>query len=168
MLLRADALCALMRFADALPLYDAAVESDAADETAALRRADCLFTLGAENAAYFTKSAEAYSDIMRTATSPEIVAECAYKIGRGIEKSGAADAALKHYYGTIVAPYDALETAPSDDAATWYSRAFFAASEILSAKGEREAAAKILRRVSDDKLPGAAEAARRIERLEHK
>ena len=171
-LLRADALCALLKFSEALPFYGAALASGLAPElaeSARIRRADCLFTLGSDNALRFAESAAEYSNAWRSASTPEAAAQCAYKIGRSLEKSGARDAALRHYYASIVAPYDALvaagASAPGADA--WHSRAFFAAAELLlSGGGDRAAAAGLLKRVADGRLPGAAEAARRIERLE--
>ena len=121
--------------------------------------------LGGDAPARYAESLEAYRAALASpaAAGLGLDAECAYKTGRSLEKSGDADAALKHYYEEVLLPY---ERAPRADAAPWYSRGVFAAASLLRARGDDAGAAALLGRLSRSGLPGAEEAKRLLERPE--
>ena len=165
---RAEALCQLLSFDEAALLFRGVEESPGVDPAlalrAAVRRADCLFALGGDAPERYAESLDAY----RAAASDPLCAEaglapeCAYKIGRALERTGRADEAVSHWYREVVRPFD---EAPDPAAATWYSRALFGIAAASQARGARGEAASALRKLAGTALPGADEAARRLETL---
>ena len=165
---RAEALCQLLEFDGAALLFRGVSESPGADPAlalrAAVRRADCLFALGGDAPERYAESLEAYRAALASPLCAEagLAPECAYKAGRSLERLGRADEAAKQWYESVINPYDA---SPDPNAAPWYSRAVFDLAGVLQARGAREESANALRKLAGTSLPGAEEAARRLEAL---
>ena len=160
-----EALCRLLRFDEAADIFRDLAGADDPELAvrAGVRLGDCLFTLGGDAPARYGESLLAYRTALASpACEPlGLDAECAYKIGRSLEKSGDEAGALDHYYREVMAPY---ERAPRAVAAPWYSRAAFAAAALLRARGDEAGAAALLGRLARSALPGAEEAARLLSR----
>lgn len=160
-----EALTRLLRFDEAADLFrDLSESEDAALAVrSVVRLGDCLFTLGGDAPARFADSLEAYRAALASplASPLGLDAECAYKIGRSLEKAGDPDAALEQYYGRVILAYEA---APRAGAAPWYSRAAFAAAALLRARGDEAGGAALLSRLARSNLPGAEEARRLLDR----
>ncbi len=156
-----EALTRLLRFDEAADLFRglAAADDPELAVRAAVRLGDCLFTLGGDAPARYAESLAAYRSAIASPACAVLGldAECAYKIGRSLEKSGDAEAALRQYYEGVVLPY---ERAPRAEAAPWVSRAFLAAAALRRAGGDETGANAILKRLAASGLPGAEEAAR--------
>ena len=156
-----EALCRLLRFDEAADIFRDLAAPDGGDlaTRALVRLGDCLFTLGGETPARYAESLEAYRAALAATNCAALGldAECAYKTGRSLEKAGDPDAALAHWYGTVLLPYEA---APRASAAPWYSRAVFAAAAVLRARGDAPGATALLSRLAASELPGAEEARR--------
>ena len=160
-----EALCRLLRFDEAADLFRDLVAADdpGLAVRAGVRLGDCLFTLGGDAPARYGDSLAAYRAALASPACAALGldAECAFKIGRSLEKAGRADEALRHYYEAVLLPYEA---APRAEAAPWYSRAVFAAAALLRARGDAAGADTLLGRLARSALPGAEEAARLLSR----
>jgi len=165
---RAEALCQLLEFDQAALLFRGVAEGPGSDPAlalrAAVRRADCLFALGGDAPERYAESLEAYRAAAAAPGCAEagLAPECAYKIGRSLERLGRADEAAAQWHGAVIQPYD--ET-PDPAAAPWYSRSVFDLAGVLQARGARDEAAAALRKLAGTSLPGADEASRRLAAL---
>lgn len=170
----AEALCELLQFDAALLLFDDVVKTARDDDLrlrAMGRRGDCFFTLGEDNAVRYAESVAAYEAVLaHPAPKPfEMVLQCQYKTGRSLEKAGRTDEAFQRYYQDVVLMFEREggETGltPDSPSRIWYSRGVLGAAEILERREDWKAAAAMLGRIASGGLPGAEEAARRLERI---
>ena len=165
---RAEALCQLLEFDEAALLFRGVAESPGADPAlglrAAVRRADCLFALGGDAPDRYAESLDAYRAAAADPLCAEagLAPECAFKIGRALERMGRAEDAVAHWHAAVVFPFEA---APDPAAAPWYSRAVFGMAGALQSRGARDEAAALLRKLAGTSLPGADEAVRRLAAL---
>ena len=166
----AEAECRLLEFDAAALLFRGIADSPAPEGAdpalplrARVRLGDCLFALGGDDPARFDESLEAYA----AATNHPLCAatglgpECAYKIGRSLERRGKTAAARDHYYAAVVRPFEAR---PDLDDAVWYARAVLGLAALLAPESPQESA-NVLRKIVGTDLPGAEEAARRLDAL---
>jgi TolA-binding protein len=173
--LQADALIELARFDEAVLLLDRVVSLAPGSEWAAqagLRKADCLFTMGADNSHRYEEALAAYKDrIMRGDLPAAALLQIHFKMGRCYEKLKLFDEAINEYYAEVLIRYQEERkrgTWFDDGATSLFMRATFNAAEIAERQGRTDEAVRILRRVVRLDVPGADEARRRIERLRGK
>lgn len=172
--IHAEALCELLQFDAALLIFDDVVKTARDDDLrlrAMGRRGDCFFTLGEDNAARYAESVAAYEAVLAhpAPKSFEMILQCQYKVGRSLEKAGRMDEAFQRYYQDVVLMFEREggESVRASDSPSriWYSRAVLGAAEILERREDWKAAAAMLGRIASGGLPGAEEAARRLERI---
>lgn len=161
----AESLARLLRFADAEPLFARVATAPGAPPAlaarAALRRADCVFAMAGDDAARYREALSGYraASAMPGAEEAGFAVECAFKTARCAEKSGDPDEALRILWHEAMVTF---ERAPRASDAVWYSRAVFAVSDALRARGRAAEADAILVRLAATSYPGADEAARRL------
>jgi TolA-binding protein len=134
-----------------------------------IRKGDCQFTLGAEDSRRYSEALTSYRAALNSEfATPDLSLQTEYKIGRCNEKMGRLDDALEQYYTRGVCRFfeerekrRAFEPA----AAVWFTRAAFAAADILEGQGNWRRAARILQRVVDANVPAAVDAQERIDRI---
>lgn len=172
--LQADALVELARFDEAVLLFDEIItrypESDWVT-SAWGRKGDCLFSMGTETAGRFAEAMQAYREMTaRRDATPEMLLQAEFKIGRCLEKLKRTDEATEQYYARVILRYieDRSRGVWYDEAAaTWFTRAAFQMADLLTQKGEVEAAVRVLQRVVQAGVPGQVEARQRLERMQN-
>jgi len=167
-----DALMELARFDEAILLFDQILlKAPAGDEAkqALLRKADCLFALGAGNSLRYQEALEAYQTLLaENDLAPALTLQLHFKAGRCLEKLKRVDEAIDRYYADVMLRYqDARSRGVWFDATgdSLFVRAAFNVADLYEQKGQPEQAVPVLRRVRDSGMPGSEEAQRRIERL---
>lgn len=161
----AEALARLLRFAEAEPVFQRVSSSPEVESAlaarAALRRADCVFAMAGDDVGRYREAFDLYRAVSRMPGTPEagLDIECAFKSARCSEKGGDPDEAVRIFWREAMVPF---ERAPNAAEAVWYSRAVFAVSDILRAKGRVSEADGLLVRLAATSYPGADEAARRV------
>jgi tetratricopeptide (TPR) repeat protein len=172
--LQADALVELARFDEAVLLFDEIVtrypESDWVT-SAWGRKGDCLFSMGTDAADRFAEAMQAYREMMaRRDATPEMLLQAEFKLGRCLEKLKRTDEAMEQYYTRVILRFieDRSRGIWYDEAAaTWFTRAAFQMADLLTQKGQPEAAGRVLQRVVQAGVPGQVEARQRLERLQN-
>lgn len=169
---QAEALCGLLQFDAAIMLFDEVVQgvtNPTLCRQAYGRKGDCLFVLAEETPNRAEEALNAYqrASSMNVSEAYDANFEYAHKIGRCYEKMGRFDRALTHYYQFVILPYECQTVRPNRTHPTclWYVRTLFRAAHLLQYRDDNVAAASLLEKIILQRLPGAAEAARRIQRL---
>lgn len=176
MLIQGEALIELARFDEAV----LALERVALAETAApavrrragMLRGDALFAMGADNPVRYQEAGEAYAALGRDESltvSQRIL--IAYKIARTEEKLRHVEEAMDMYYSRVVIAYRDARLAGEridEDTRAAFSRAAFRLADEYESRGRDAQAEKILVLVEKSDVPAAAEARRRIRRLQEK
>lgn len=134
-----------------------------------VRKGDCQFTLGAEDVRRYEEALNSYRIALDGEQVPaELRLQAEYKIGRCYEKSDRVAEALEQYYTRVVCRYFEererdRQAAPALD--MWFTRAAFAAADLLETQGNWRRAAKVLQRVVDAGVPATRDAQERINRI---
>lgn len=169
---QAEALGEQARFEEAILVLDEIINRHAESEwvvPAWLRKGDSLYALGSDAPARYEEALRAYAVAeSRPDGTPELSLQAAYKSGRCLERLGRLDEALERYHG-VVTRFQRERRAGvwhGTPAIAWVARAGVRAAELLEARGETEAAIRVLRRVEAENPPGVAEIRARIERLQ--
>ncbi|MCQ2388820.1 MAG: tetratricopeptide repeat protein [Kiritimatiellae bacterium] len=175
LLVQGEALMELARFAEAVIVFDrvkTAAPSDEAARRAAIRRADALYALGADNTARYADALKAYQDLGKTAAlTPSERIATAYRVGRLLEKMNRKDEAEDQLYANVVLAWrDARAKGAvfDENACRCFAQAAFKLSENYAAAGDAFAAAAVLKLVVDSGTASAKEASRRLEQFEKK
>ncbi|MDD5705369.1 MAG: tetratricopeptide repeat protein [Kiritimatiellae bacterium] len=169
---QADALCELARFEEAILVLDEIINRYPESEwvtPAWLRKGDSLFALSSDAPARCEDAIRAYAVVTaRPDVTTEMSLQAAYKTGRCLEKLERNDEALEQYYDRVVVRFlreRGEGVWHSAAAQNWFARAALQAAELLEARGDPDAAVRVLRRVEQAGVPGQADARERIERL---
>ena len=173
-LVQGEALMALSRFAEAILVLEraseAAADSPADRLTARMLKADALFAMGADNPARYEEALLAYRMVGQgEALSPSRRLVIAYKVARTLEKTGLLEGALDEYYSNVVLAYRTGRLAGvvfDDDARAAFVKAAFRLANEYERRGLKMQAERILELVAASDVPAAAEAERRIDRLQ--
>ena len=173
-----EMLCELLQFDSAALVFGEIAE----DRSAGLlglralgRRADCLYTLGADNPERYSEAVDCYEKVLERARgsgAPMYLSlQANYKIGKCLEKTGREEEACRRYYENVILAAD-LEnssgTLSPDDyhsSSVWYARAVLDAAALYSKSGipgDVKKAESLLRRLAQSEFPGAAEAKRAL------
>ncbi len=171
-LLHGEALCELMRFDEAIIVFDELLTLHPGSESAirALgRKGDALFTLGTDAPARYEESIATYDILLSVPELPlDSRLQAAYKIGRCHEKAGRPAMARDIYYQKVVLPFiEAKQQSQplNDRARAWFSRAALNAAELYEKEQDWAAAIGVLLRMSRENVPGKVEALERARRL---
>jgi tetratricopeptide (TPR) repeat protein len=172
-LIHGESLCELMRFDEAILVFDELLmlHPDSPWTAQALgRKGDALFTLGSDDQSRYKESVAAYEALLARPGLPlDSELQAAYKIGRCYEKSGQADQALDRYYrGGVLRFLEARDagTWPNERARAWFSRAALSAADLYEQQEQWATAISVLQRMAREEVPGRAEAAERVKRLQ--
>jgi tetratricopeptide (TPR) repeat protein len=132
-----------------------------------MRKGDCQFTLGADDSKRFEEAMESYQAVLKRADAPfESRLQAEYKIGRCLDMLKRFPEALERYHARVIVPY--LEGQLSEGhagAAVWFTKAAFAAADILEADKRWREAVRMLERVIEAGVPSAGDARARIEKI---
>ena len=170
LLSQGDVLCELGQFALAIVAFDEVIGKFPQSPEAMMargRKGDCQFALGAADPGRYEEAQMSYRTLADFAgVPPDLALQARYKIGRCLEKTGAAADALEQYLETA---YLYLQDARSDpESDVWFTRAAFAAAALQERAEQWEAAVRTYRRVADAGVPASAEALSRIDRIRAK
>ncbi len=165
---QADALIQLGRFAEAILILDEVINrypDHAMVPFAWLRKGDCQFSLGSEDATRFEESIRSYRVVtLAHGLRPGIQLQAEYKIGRSLQKLQREQDALEQYYARVMVPFfDSLsrDEAVSESGALWFTRAALNVAELLEKRQDWRQLARVLDRVGQTGVTIAAEARRR-------
>jgi TolA-binding protein len=166
--LQADALSELGEFSRAILVFDELIEkfpNSPLVSAAWGRRGDCHFTLGATDSKRYTEAITAYRAVSRSpGSTSDLELQADYKIGRCYDKMGRLPDAFEQYYTRVVCRYLADKQKDSA-AAVWFTKAAFAAADILELEKNWKRAIKVLERVEGAQIPASADARKRIEQI---
>jgi TolA-binding protein len=170
---QAEALCELARFEEAILVLDEIVNRYPESEwvtPAWMRKGDSLLALGSGNPKHYEQAMQAYAVVeARPDVTIEQALQAAYKSGRCLEKLRRADEALERYYDRVVVRFLRERGAGvwhGTAAQTWFASAGLQAAELLEARGDYEAAVRVLQRVEQADVPGKVEARTRLQRIQ--
>jgi tetratricopeptide (TPR) repeat protein len=175
LVLQGEALMELARFDEAVLVLERAERSavsPVARNRALMLKADCIFAMGADNAARYTEAIAAYTQLARTAgVSASAKLAASFKIGRALEKLRRFDEAADQYYSEVVFAY--LEAGRKgewfdEDARAFFARAAFALVDYYETAGHAKEATAILKLVEESGVSAADEAKRRRKKLREK
>jgi TolA-binding protein len=163
-----DALSKLGEFAGAILAFEEIIrqfpDHYLVDEARG-RIGDCHFTLGGQDPARYRDSLDAYAMILsRGRASSEMAQQSQYKIGRCYEKLEDAEQALSYYLQAVYGYMDSSHTGKVVSS-VWFSRAAFAAADLLESTGRLKEAAKLYKRVVTAQVPAAEDAQNRLQKL---
>ncbi|MEI8120743.1 MAG: tetratricopeptide repeat protein [bacterium] len=166
--LQGDSLSELGEFSRAILVFDdliAKYPGSALVGAAWGRRGDCLFTLGATDVKRYDEAVTSYRSVARSpGTSFDLELQAEYKIGRCFDKEGRRLDALEQYYTRVVVRYLSAK-GPELAAAVWFTKAAFAAADILELEKNWKRAVAVLERVVDARIPATSDARKRIEQI---
>ncbi len=166
--LQGDALSELGEFSRAILVFDELIgkfPNSPLVSAAWGRRGDCHFTLGATDPKRYAEAITSYRSVSRSAGTPfDLDLQAEYKIGRCYDKMGKLVEAFEQYYTRVVCRYLADKQKDSA-AAVWFTKAAFAAADILELEKNWKRAIKVLERVEGANIPASADARKRIEQI---
>lgn len=166
--LQADALSELGEFSRAILVFDEVIEkfpNSPLVSAAWGRRGDCHFTLGATDPKRYAEAITAYRAVSRSpGTTFDLELQADYKIGRCYDKMGKLPDAFEQYYTRVVCRYLA-EKQKDSAAAVWFTKAAFAAADLLELEKNWKRAIKVLERVEGAQIPASVDARKRIEQI---
>lgn len=169
---QANALCELGKFSEAiLPLDE--IINKYPDSVLAMpawgRKGDCHFVMGTEDEKRYEESIQSYRVVVSSSKStPSMVLQSEYKIGRSLEKMGKTREALERYYSRVIIPFlEQKERGEKHDESSrvWFTRASLGAAAILEAQQDWRRAANVLERLAESGVPAAKEAAVRAKKI---
>ncbi len=166
--MQGDALSEMGRFDAAILAFEEVIrlfpDSHRAD-LARGRRGDCHFTLGSDDPRRYEEALQSYQGLLqRPDIPPALRWQARYKMGRCLEKMARADDALHVFMEVVYSFLD--ERGPHEvDGAVWFTRAAFSAAGIQENRGRWRDALAVYRRVYEARVPAAAEAQQRMQRI---
>ncbi len=167
-----DALAELGQYPRAILVFDEIIKNYGDHELihrVYLRKGDCQFTLGANDRTRHEEAMVCYKKVADDEKADlSLVLEAQYKMGRCLMKMQQPGDAYKQYYMKVVIPYfEAREKgrALDLDAQKWFTRAAFAATDIMISKGKWHEAVKMLKRVIEADVPEKSDAGEKIEQI---
>ncbi|MBR1920642.1 MAG: tetratricopeptide repeat protein, partial [Kiritimatiellae bacterium] len=175
-LVQGEALIELARFDEAVLVLERVALDEGATPADRLRArllgADALFAMGADNPVRYQEALEAY----RTVKAGEVLDPSAgllvsYKIAKTLEKLKRTDEAVDRYYADVVLTYRdgrARGLKFDDESRAAFSRAAFRLADEFESRGRRYQAVHVLELVAASGVPAAAEAEKRIHRIQRK
>ncbi len=175
-LVQGESLIELARFDEAVLVLERAAlaENATPDERlrARLLKADALFAMGADNQIRYQEALEAYKGVkMGESLDASERLSVSYKIAKTLEKLKRTDEAVDRYYSDVVLAYRESRTQGirfDDEARASFARAAFRLADELESRGRDYQALHVLELVATSDVPAAAEAAKRIERIQRK
>ena len=172
--LQADALCEMARFEEAILVFDEIINRypESVWVTPAwLRKGDSLLALGSSTTNRYDEALKAYAVVLaRQDADTAARLQAAFKRGRCLEKMGQIDEALDHYYDQVMLRFLRDQNAGlklDSEAQAWFARAAIQAATVMETQGRPEAATRVLQRLIDSRVPGAAEAQTILERIQN-
>lgn len=166
--LQGDSLSELGEFSRAILVFDdllAKYPSSTLVSAAWGRRGDCQFTLGATDVKRYDEAVASYRSVAHSpGTTFDLELQAEYKIGRCYDKMGRRADALEQYYAKVVVAFLAAHN-PDPAGAVWFTKAAFAAADILELEKNWKRAIAVLERVIEARVPAAGDARKRIEQL---
>jgi tetratricopeptide (TPR) repeat protein len=133
------------------------------------RKGDCQFTLGASDPKRYNEAMQSYRSFAKSPGSAfDLELQAEFKIGRCLDKLGRKAEAFEQYYTRVVAGYldhGGVSREVSAAAAVWFTKAAFAAADILEADKNWRRAVRVLERVVNARVPAARDAQERIDRI---
>jgi len=166
--LQGDSLSELGEFSRAILVFDeliAKFPNSTLVGAAWGRRGDCQFTLGAADAKRYEEAIASFRSVARSpGTGFDLELQAEYKIGRCYDKMVRRSEAFEQYYTRVVCRYLAA-VSPDTASAMWFTKAAFAAADILEADKNWKRAIRVLERVVAAKVPAGADAGKRIEQI---
>jgi tetratricopeptide (TPR) repeat protein len=170
--LQGDVLSELGEFSRAIVVFDELIAKYAGSPLVSAawgRKGDCQFTLGASDAKRYSEAMQSYRSVAKSpGVTFDLELQADYKIGRCLDKLGRKAEAFEQYYTRVVARYLEPDERPlevSMAAAVWFTKAAFAATDILEADKNWRRAVRVLERVVNARVPAARDAQERIDRI---
>jgi tetratricopeptide (TPR) repeat protein len=170
--LQGDALSELGEFSRAIVVFDdliAKYPNNPLVSAAWGRRGDCQFTLGAGDAKRYDEAIVSYRTVMKSpGLTFDLELQAEFKIGRCLEKLDRKSDAFEQYYTRVMVRFlERSTTRPAETgaAAVWFTKAAFAAADILEADKNWRRAVRVLERVVEAAAPAARDARERIDRI---
>ena len=171
--LQGDALSELGEFSRAIVVFDELIAKYPANPLVGAawgRKGDCQFTLGAGDAKRYDEAIASYRAVTKSpGLTFDLELQAEFKIGRCLDKLGRKDEAFEQYYTKVVVGYlERSETTPREAnaaAAVWFTKAAFAAADILEADKNWRREVKVLERVVKARALAAHDAQERIDRI---
>lgn len=166
--LQGDALSELGEFSRAILVFDELIEkfpNSPLVSAAWGRRGDCHFTLGATDPKRYVEAINSYRSVSKSqGTTFDLELQAEYKIGRCYDKMGKLPEAFEQYYTRVVCRYLA-EKQKDSAAVVWFTKAAFAAADILELEKNWKRAIKVLERVEGAQIPASTDARKRIDQI---
>ena len=166
--LQGDCLSELGEFSQAILVFDnllAKFPGSTLVGAAWGRRGDCQFTLGVNDVKRYDEAVASYRSVARSpGITFDLELQAEYKIGRCFDKQGRRNEALEQYYTRVVVRYLAAK-GPDLAAAVWFTKAAFAAADILVLEKNWKRAVNVLDRVVEARIPASGDARKRIEQI---
>jgi TolA-binding protein len=170
--LQGDVLSELGEFSRAIVVFDELIAKHPGSPLVSAawgRKGDCQFTLGASDPKRYSESILSYRSVAKSPGATfDLELQAEYKIGRCFDKLGRKAEAFEQYYTRVVARYlahDEVSREVSMAAAVWFTKAAFAATDILEADKNWRRAVRVLDRVVNARVPAARDAQERIDRI---
>ena len=153
--------------------------SEGLKHRAMMRQADCIYTLGADNAARYDEAIQIYKELLLMSNHHQgVMIQLAYKLAKCYEKQNLFDLAIEYYYDNIILQVEASAREADNTklenylkaigGAVWYARAIVDVAAIYEKQGTPEAlnnAEALLGRLVGTSLPCADEARMSLERI---
>lgn len=172
LLIQVDALMELARFEEAILLADQIMAQELNGEwyqLALLRKADCLFTMGADNSVRYQEALTAYRTILVSERlTPVLTLQLHFKVGRCLEKLKRVDDAIDQYYSEVIVRFQSERARGvwyDEGSTSLFVRSAFNVAELYEQKRQPEQAIRVLQRVLQAGVPGDEDVRQRIERL---
>lgn len=183
LVLQGEALVELARFDDAKLVFERVGNlqvSEALKRRASLKRADCLFAMGADDANRYRAALDAYRALLREDDlSDSLRIVVAFKAARSMEKLRRQEEAIDFYYQNVVLVYywEALRPDSEDstqrhwfdgNARDLFARAALTVGDYYESRGELKTAVQVLGYLVAARMPASEQAAARIARIKEK
>ncbi len=175
-MLLGDLLAGSGRFAEALPHFERAAQSEpplTIRLAARGRTADMLVTIAQDrddetpDPKLLGRAARLYAEIANHAEAgPQMREGATFKLGRVLEMQGELDQAVEQFLG-LVYEYQGRMAAKTAGNWDYFVRAGYAAAEILARQGKYEQAIRCFDHLAAAKLPTANDALERANHLRH-
>lgn len=169
--LQGDSLSELGEFSRAIVVFEELIRRYPASKLIGAawgRKGDCQFTLGATDPKRYEEAMESYQAAARSpGVSFDLALQAEFKMGRCFEKLGRREEAFDRYYTRVMVPYLDRDGkgGSTDAAAVWFTKAAFAAADIMEMEQNWKRAVRMLERVVGTGVPAARDAQARIDRI---
>lgn len=177
-----EARCKLLQFDLAAHSYAQAIKNAKSDELrlrATMRKADCFYTLGADNPSRYDEAIAIYKELMLTQNQHRsIIIQMAYKLAKCYEKQGQVENAINCYYVDIILQVEdwakeanninVVNYLQAIGGSIWYARAIIDVAALYEKQATPESlksAEALLSRLVGTQLPCADEAEMSLARI---